>query len=74
MNTLTRNTKIVPIAIEESLFETIKTHAQLEGESLEEFILNRLHDSIEAWNDYCSAVSLLSSDEEKHFHVRVDAD
>ena len=71
MNTLVNKTKIVPIALDESLFETIKTHAKLEGETLEEFILNRLHDSIDAWNDYCNAVSLLNSEEEEHFHIRV---
>lgn len=71
MTTLAAKTKIIPLAIDESLFETISLHAQQEGESLEEFILNRLHDSIDAWTDYCDAVSLLNDEEEAHFHLRV---
>lgn len=73
MTTIANNTKIIPLAIEDSLYRLIQTHAQLEGESLEDFILNRLQDSIDAWNDYCSAVSLLNSDEEEHFHVCVSS-
>ena len=71
MTTLAAKTKIIPLAIDESLFETIRLHAQQEGESLEEFILNRLHDSVDAWTDYCDAVSLLNDEEEAHFHLRV---
>ena len=71
MTTLAAKTKIIPLAIDESLVETIKIHAQQEGESLEEFILNRLHDSVDAWTDYCDAVSLLNDEEEAHFHLRV---
>ncbi|MGN0904754.1 MAG: hypothetical protein ACI4PW_06325 [Alphaproteobacteria bacterium] len=63
--------KIVPIAIEESLYELIENQAQLAGESLETFILNRLNDSIEAWTDYCAAVSMLNNEEREHFHIRV---
>lgn len=71
MTTLAAKTKIIPLAIDESLFETISLHAQQEGESLEEFILNRLHDSVDAWTDYCDAVSLLNDEEEAHFHLSV---
>ena len=71
MTTPAAKTKIIPLAIDESLFETIQIHAQQEGESLEEFILNRLHDSVDAWTDYCDAVSLLNDEEEAHFHLRV---
>lgn len=71
MTTPAVKTKIIPLTIDESLFETIQIHARQEGESLEEFILNRLHDSVDAWTDYCDAVSLLNDEEEAHFHLRV---
>lgn len=63
--------KVVPLALEDSLYQMIETQAQLAGETLETFILNRLNDSIEAWTDYCSAVSVLNSEEQEHFHIRV---
>ena len=69
MTTMASDTKIIPLALDESLYRLIENHAQLEGESLEDFILNRLQDSIDAWNDYVSAVSLLNGEEEEHFHV-----
>ena len=71
MTTPAVKTKIIPLTIDESLFETIQIHARQEGESMEEFILNRLHDSVDAWTDYCDAVSLLNDEEEAHFHLRV---
>ncbi len=63
--------KVVPVALDDSLYQLIETQAQLAGETLETFILNRLNDSIEAWTDYCSAVSMLNSEEKEHFHIRV---
>lgn len=63
--------KVVPLVIEDSLYQLIESQAQMAGESLETFILNRLNDSIEAWTDYCSAVSMLNNEEQEHFHVRV---
>lgn len=64
--------KVIPLVIEETLYSVIETQAQLAGETLENFILNRLNDSIEAWADYCSAVSMLNNEEQEHFHLRVD--
>lgn len=64
--------KVIPLVIEEALYNVIETQAQLAGETLENFILNRLNDSIEAWADYCSAVSMLNNEEQEHFHLRVD--
>ena len=53
MGTTPSSTKIIPIVLEESLYQLIETQAQIAGETPEAFILNRLHDSIEAWTDYC---------------------
>ncbi len=71
MGTTPSSTKIIPIVLEESLYQLIETQAQIAGETPEAFILNRLHDSIEAWTDYCSAVSMLNNEEQEHFHLRV---
>ncbi len=63
--------KVIPLVLNESLYELIESQAQMAGETLEAFILNRLNDSIEAWADYCSAVSMLNNEEQEHFHLRV---
>lgn len=63
--------KVIPLVLEEALYQMIESQAKLAGEPLETFILNRLNDSIEAWVDYCSAVSMLNNEEQEHFHVRV---
>lgn len=63
--------KVIPLVLDDSLYETIEAQAQTAGESMETFILNRLNDSIEAWADYCSAVSMLNNEEQEHFHLRV---
>lgn len=63
--------KVIPLVLEDSLYQLIESQAQVAGESLESFILNRLNDSIEAWTDYCSAVSMLNNEEQEHFHLRV---
>ena len=65
------NKKMIPLVLDESLYQLIETQAHLAGESLEKFILDRLNDSIEAWADYCSAVSMLNNEEQEHFHLRV---
>lgn len=65
------NNKVVPLVLDESLYQLIESQARLAGETLESFIMERLQDSIEAWTDYCSAVSMLNNEEQEHFHVRV---
>ena len=71
MGTTPSSTKVIPIVLEESLYQLIETQEKIAGETPEAFILNRLHDSIEAWTDYCSAVSMLNNEEQEHFHLRV---
>ncbi|MBR1777585.1 MAG: hypothetical protein IJ752_03240 [Alphaproteobacteria bacterium] len=71
MGTTPATNKVIPLVLDDSLYQLIKTQAQLAGEPLENFILNRLHDSLEAWADYCSAVSMLNNEEQEHFHLRV---
>jgi uncharacterized protein (DUF1778 family) len=71
MGTTPANKKMIPLVLDESLYQLIETQAHLAGETLENFILDRLHDSIEAWADYCSAVSMLNNEEQEHFHLRV---
>ena len=71
MGTTPATNKVIPLALDEALYQLIETQAKLAGEPLEKFILDRLHDSIEAWADYCSAVSMLNNEEQEHFHLRV---
>ena len=71
MGLTSSQSKVVPLTLEISLYEKIQTQAQLAGETLETFIMNRLNDSVEAWADYCSAVSMLDNDEREHFQIRV---
>lgn len=71
MGAASSQNKIIPLALEEPLYRLIEAQARLAGETLETFILNRLNDSVEAWADYCSAVSMLNNDERSHFHIRV---
>lgn len=59
--------KVIPLMLDNSLYSLLENQAQLAGESLEKFIMDRLNDSIDAWKDYCSAVALLNNDEREHF-------
>ena len=71
MATTPANKKIIPLVLDDSLYQIIETQARLAGETLENFVQDRLRDSIEAWADYCSAVSMLNNEEQEHFHLRV---
>lgn len=71
MTTSVSNTnKILALSIAPELYESIVTHAQLAGQTVEKFVTDRLSDSIEAWIDYCNAVSMLNNEEEEHFSLR----
>ena len=71
MGTTPANKKMIPLVLDASLYQLIETQARLAGETLDKFIQDRLRDSIEAWADYCSAVSMLNNEEQEHFHLRV---
>lgn len=71
MATTPANKKMIPLVLDDTLYQMIETQARLAGETLENFVRDRLQDSIEAWTDYCSAVSMLNNEEQEHFHLRV---